>query len=420
LAQKISDFKMQAYEMRDLWDILPAYGGMNDSYISVNRFWGTRAVARLACLSSLYSDLDYYQVPELADMHPQGITWLAFEELERARIPRPSLAVATGRGLALIWRHDPVPRAALSRWKLCQDHIFRALKCLGADPAARDAARVLRLVGTRNSKSGTIVEAVWEDDAEGIWTFDELANEILPLTREQLEELRAKRRESRESRERPLTKGRKRAPKSRDDVEKRFTATDLALSRMSDLQLLLKLRGQDMLPPGQRDAWMFVAGASMAHLVEPQFLERELITLGEDHAGWSEAETRSRMNSVVSRAEDAGADKKIEWNGQRLDPRYRLKNQTIIEMLGITPTGEKKMKTIISKDTKRQRKTERQRQKRRAEGVKPRDEYLDEAEKRKSRVQELHQQGLSYRKIGEKVGLSHTQVRRIISSHSDR
>jgi len=46
--------------------------------------------------------------------------------------------------------------------------------------------------------------------------------------------------------------------------------------------------------------------------------------------------------------------------------------------------------------------------------VKPRDEYLDEAAKRKSRVQELHQQNLSLRKIGEIVGLSHTQVRRII------
>jgi hypothetical protein len=53
LAQKTPKLQMQAYEMRDLWDILPAYGGMNDSYISVNRFWGTRTVARLASLSSL-------------------------------------------------------------------------------------------------------------------------------------------------------------------------------------------------------------------------------------------------------------------------------------------------------------------------------------------------------------------------------
>ena len=258
---------------------------------------------------------------------------------------------------------------------------------------------------------------MWEDDAEGIWTFDELANEILPFTREELEELRVKRRE--ESRDRTPSKGYRRAPKSRDDVEKRFTDTSLALERLSDLQLLFKLRGQDKLPDGQRDPWMFVAAVSMAQLVEPQNLQRELDALGRDYAGWSEAKTRSKMNSVMRRAEDASAGDTVEWNGQPRDPRYRLTNQKISEMLGITPTEEKKMKTIISKDTKRQRKTKLRRQKRRVEGVKPRDEYLDEAEKRKSRVQELHKQGLSYRKMGEKVGLSHTQVRRIISSHSE-
>jgi hypothetical protein len=219
VAQKTPKFRMQAYEMRDLWEILPAYGGMEDSYISVNRFWGTRAVARLAFLSSLYSDLDYYQIPELANMLPPGVAMLAFDELERANIPRPSLAIATGRGLSLIWRHDPVPRVVLPRWALCQNHIFEALKDLGADPSARDAARVLRLVGTRNSKSGTIVKAIWED-AKDIWTFDDLANEILPFTREELEKLRAKRRE--ESGDRTPSKGHRRTPKSRDDVEKRF------------------------------------------------------------------------------------------------------------------------------------------------------------------------------------------------------
>jgi hypothetical protein len=77
----------------------------------------------------------------------------------------------------------------------------------------------LRLVGTRNSKSGTIVKAIWED-AKDIWTFDDLANEILPFTREELEKLRAKRRE--ESGDRTPSKGHRRTPKSRDDVEKRF------------------------------------------------------------------------------------------------------------------------------------------------------------------------------------------------------
>lgn len=88
---------------------------------------------------------------------------------------------------------------------------------------------------------------------------------------------------------------------------------------------------------------MFAAGTSLAYLVEPQVLERELVQLGKDYAGWGEAETKSRMHSVIGRAQDAGAGETIEWKGGLRDPRYRLTNRKIIEMLGITPSEEKEM-----------------------------------------------------------------------------
>jgi hypothetical protein len=53
------------------------------------------------------TDLDYYKRPELAEMHAAGVLDLALESLVREKIPRPSLAMATGRGLALVWRHEP-------------------------------------------------------------------------------------------------------------------------------------------------------------------------------------------------------------------------------------------------------------------------------------------------------------------------
>ena len=167
----------------------------------------------------MYADLDYYKIPGLVGMHPLAVMDFAFEDLQRAKIPRPSLVVATGRGLALVWRHHPVPRGVLPKWKLCQDSIFEALRGLGADPSARDATRVLRLAGTRNLKSGTTVEAIWEDHGESTWDFGDLADEILPLSREELEDLRAQRRESREKR---ASKDARKAPKGLDDVERRF------------------------------------------------------------------------------------------------------------------------------------------------------------------------------------------------------
>jgi hypothetical protein len=67
----------------------------------------------------------------------------------------------------------------------------------------------------------------------------------------------------------------------------------------------------DKLPPGKRDDWMFVAGCSMSFLMGLEALEKELIALGWKRAGWGEAETRSRMHSIISRANSASGG---EWS----------------------------------------------------------------------------------------------------------
>jgi hypothetical protein len=185
-----SEWNQNSYPVEELHEVVSAYSGLKDVYISQNRFYGSRKIDRVADLSSLYTDLDYYKRSKLASMHAEGLLDLALEALIREQIPYPSLAMATGRGLALIWRHEPVPRHVLPKWAWCQERIFEALKDLGADPAAKSAAQVLRLAGTYNSKSGTLVNSIFEN-LDGIWDFGDLADEILPLTQEQLEERRA-------------------------------------------------------------------------------------------------------------------------------------------------------------------------------------------------------------------------------------
>ncbi len=168
-----------------------------------------------------------------------------------------------------------------------------------------------------------------------------------------------------------------------------FSLSTLALGRLSDLQCLLTLRNLDKLPSGERNAWMFAAGSSLAYLVEAEFLERELIVLGRENADWSEAETRSRMHSVITRAKDASNGETFEWQGKERDPRYRLTNQKIIDDLNITTSEEKEMKVIISEDTKRQRDRERKERERRSKGAIPRDEYLDRASEKRSLAYDL-------------------------------
>jgi hypothetical protein len=108
VARKISglslpdDWQQHAYPTQDLCEVLTSYGGVLDAYISQNRFWGPRAISRLARLSAMYADLDYYKIPKLAGMPAMGVLELALEDIQRAKIPHPSLVIAMGRGLALV------------------------------------------------------------------------------------------------------------------------------------------------------------------------------------------------------------------------------------------------------------------------------------------------------------------------------
>ncbi|MDP9440091.1 MAG: hypothetical protein M3P49_15355 [Actinomycetota bacterium] len=403
------NWHQHSYALEELPEVLPRYLGAEDVYISQNRFYGSRSVSRLAELSSLYADVDFYKRPDLAPMHPRGVLKEAFAALERARIPRPSLAVATGRGLSLVWLHEPVPRPALPRWDACQRHIHEALKGLGADPMAKDAARVFRLVGTRNSKTGVRVETLWVDP-KGAWSFDDLAEEILPLSREELEELRDLRQAQR--------KGAKKGTDRRGAARNRLTIATLHEARLGDLQRLVRLRGTDELPSGQRDPWMFAAAVSLSYLAEPHLLGRELFAIGRETAGWSESETRSRMQAVLRRAVSAGEGGTVQRAGEPRDPRYKLSTPRIIEMLEITAAEEKEMEVTISPDTKRGRGRMRKEKKRRALGAKPRGQYLadnrEAFERNRTSALALHDEGASLRDIGRRLGVSHTQAKRLL------
>ena len=408
-----------SYQVEQLYEVLPEYAGLNDVYLSLNRFYGSRK--RLAKLSALYSDLDYYNVSELAHMPPEGIFTLALESLEQAKIPHPSLAMSTGRGLALVWRHEPEPGNVLSKWTLCQQHIFEALKPLGADSKAMDAARVFRLAGTYNSKSGTLVQSIFENLDE-VWEFGDLADEILPLTREQWKQHKAQL--LAQTADKNSARGARTAPEAQRDGRKGSGSRELHQARLNDLERLLELREMDKLPPRKRDGWMFVASCSMSFLMDPRSLEKKLIDLGWKRAGWSEAETRSRMHSVIASARLAAAGETIQWKGEQRDTRYRLTNEKIIDWLEITPEEEQHLKKIVSgsrkQEIRRQRDRERKEKKRRSEGVRPRDEYLAQREEDRWRhrtlAKELKDQGMSMREISRELGRSHTYVGELLNS----
>ena len=181
-------WKQKIKSVNELHDAVGEYAGCENVWISLNRFRGGRKVANLLQLCVVYSDCDFYKIPELADKDPAFATEYALQQLRLAGIPNPSLIVSSGQGLQLVWFLEPVPAQALPRWTAIQYRIHEVLKPVGADANSKDTSRVFRLAGTVHGKSGNVVEIIGGDRA--IWTFDDLAAEVLPLSRDYVAELR--------------------------------------------------------------------------------------------------------------------------------------------------------------------------------------------------------------------------------------
>ena len=377
--------------------LLNQYRGRDDVYLSTQRFRGRRRISELLSMGALFADLDYYGLPELAAEDPRRVLELALGTLSIAGVPAPSVAIGSGRGMYLIWLHSPIPRAALPRWRACQERLKDLLANLGADPKARDAARVLRVVGTRHRRAGVTVEAL--TTAREARPFDGLADAILPYTRAEVKDLRVQR-------------ALKRSQEPLWTPPRDFTQASLWEARLSDLQALRGLRWFGGPMPDFRDRWLFLAGAAMSWISPPEVLRRELHALAEEVGGWTPGHTDSKMHAIFRTAREHQAGKRVEWDGVKLSPRYKFRNETIIEWLEVTPEEERHLKTIISDEERRRRDRERKRRERRASGEveMSRAKYEGRAKERRLAALELREKGLRTVEIAAELGISQRAV----------
>jgi DNA-binding CsgD family transcriptional regulator len=378
--------------------LLDQYRGQDDVFLSTQRFRGRRRISELLSMGALFADLDYYGRPEFAAEDPRRVLELALGTLSMAGVPAPSIAIGSGRGMYLIWLHSSIPRAALPRWRACQERLKDILAPLGADPKARDAARVLRVVGTRHRRAGATVEAL--TTVREVRPFDELADLILPYTRAEIRDLR-------------VQKALRKAQKPLWTPPEGFTQATLWEARLSDLQALRELRwfGEPM--PDYRDRWLFLAGVAMSWISPPEVLHRELHALAEEVGGWTPGHTDSKMHAIFRTAREHQAGKRVEWAGMEVSPRYRFRNETIIEALEITPEEERHLKTIISDEERRRRDRDRKEKERRAKGVRPRAEVAAERQREASR---LASEGLSNTEIARRLGISRRHVYKLLET----
>jgi hypothetical protein len=359
-------WKERSIPAEDLDYALSDLVGWHDLYFSMNRFrTKRRRVACLAELGALFADLDYYKTA-FADRGPREIVDLAVVTLEHAGMPLPSLAIYSGRGMALIWLHSPVPPAALPRWRRCQQRLHDALRPYGADPLATDAARVLRIIGSINSRSGAFVVAI--EPPTPPRPFDELADQITA----QIIDLETERPRRATARHTPVRAGLVRRCN--------FNAATLWQGRCAELDALLKHRWLGALPAGHRDAWAFFSSVGISYLVPSTVLRRELCEIASQATAgaWSESETHQRLQAVLHRAAQAARGERVDWAGRSFDPRYRFRDETIIRALDISEAEMRDLgfRHLVTHEMKREQARARLTNWRRQQGVTARDDYL--------------------------------------------
>ena len=144
-------------------------------YITLNTFYKPcRRLENIKELNTLFIDLDYYKTGKTKDQVLMDLEKNYFNQ----SIPIPNYVIDSGRGMYLIWIINAVPSKALPLWKAVQEYLYNQLKYFGADRQALDATRILRVPGSINSKSKTVVNIL--DEYEYIYDLREIQNGFLP------------------------------------------------------------------------------------------------------------------------------------------------------------------------------------------------------------------------------------------------
>jgi hypothetical protein len=390
----------------DLAQILSAHVGQPERYLTVNQFHQWRTVRLLRSLHACYVDID-------GSTDWPGV----LDALSGLRLPSPSLLVESGRGLHLYWKLQATPSQALPVWQAIQDELIRKLTPFGADAAARDCARVLRLVGSVNSKNNAVVRGrILSPQA---WTLHELADEVLGPRKKLssakvigLERTRSKRQAS---------------------VHQRTGPYRLWHQRYQDLNLIAEhhafMRPQGI-EEGNRDKLLFLLAVALSWFTAAETLEDHIQRVAKTYMpSFTEKEVTRYMQQVVTRALEAKAGEFRDWNGKLWDPRYFFRTETIRSWLRplITPELEKQLLALGPPKSTAERSKTRKAQKAKAEKTRSRvqegrysqtrTQYMDKAADRAQTARDLRESGLSQTTIAAQLGFTQQQVSNILRGY---
>lgn len=335
-------------------------------YITLNTFY--KPCRRLECIKELnfvYIDLDYYKTKYTKEQVIMNLESNYFNKI----IPATNYIIDSGRGLALLWNINKVPSQALPLWKAIQEYLYHQLKEFGADRQALDATRVLRVPGSINSKSKTVVSII--DEYDYIYDLREIQKEYLP-------ELKPKEKK----------KGR---PKKINYV---YRERSLYYARIHDITKLCELREYDL--RGHREIILFLYRYYLCSFTEDTKKALEDVL-----------ELNSMFISPLKENEVIRATRSAEKCYLDKNKEYKYKNETLIDLLEITEYEETQMSTIISKGEYKRR--DRVYQKNKYQRKLKSEGKISEKEKlsqRRAKIKDLLAEGLKQKDICSQLNIS--------------
>ncbi len=366
-----------------------------DIYVSQAVFTArNRRAANLYSIALLFVDIDFRNVPgpvPASVRSPQAQCRLLLEHLDRANIPRPSYVLASGRGLHVKWLTSVVPKTAVARWSACMKQLCLLLHLLGADGNCKDSSRILRAVGSMNSRSGTFVHEIWRNanDAGGIrvYQFDELAKSILPVAR-------------------TTAINRKKRVKAGSRKSKGLTQNGWTLwrRRLDAIELLFKLRGYEHagIPDGRRVISMMLIAVALSHLVAAQNIMPRLRQLRDRYVPhWSDEKLAQTVSTIVRLAAQG--------------TRHRYRTETLATTLCLTQAECRQHPDLgASIEDIRNRKALREAERRRSLGVAPIETLRQQRLQKGLQIADLRRCGASWAEVCRVVGVSRATANRLL------
>ena len=335
-------------------------------YITLNTFY--KPCRRLECIKELnfvYIDLDYYKTKYTKEQVIMNLESNYFNKI----IPATNYILDSGRGLALIWLINKVPSQALPLWKAIEEYLYNQLKEFGADRQALDATRILRVPGSINSKSKTVVSII--DEYDYIYDLREIQKEFLP-------ELKPKEKK----------KGRSKK------INYIYRERSLYYARIQDITKLCELREYDL--KGHREIILFLYRYYLCSFTED--VQKALEDVLELNSMFIAPLKENEVIRATRSAEKCYLDKNKE---------YKYKNETLIDLLEITEYEETQMSIIISKGEYKRR--DRVYQKNKYQRKLKSEGKISEKEKlsqRRAKIKDLLAEGLKQKDICSQLNIS--------------